>query len=120
MKTHDPTQQAGHRRLFEETVDGLDQATSNRLRLMRRDTLAARPASPARRLLPVAAIALAALALGLSLKYVGNGAPVSDGLPVVSQTTVPADLAPDLSSDEDTALYAWLGEAPVAADSEAL
>lgn len=102
--------------LFEDAVSSLDAASANRLRLMRRQTLSgAQPhrGSP-RRLLPVAVACAAVLALGLAWRFqpapvATPPAPVSDAGPALG-----------LPAGEDAALYAWLGEAPVAADGEAL
>lgn len=102
--------------LFEDAVSSLDAASANRLRLMRRQALSgAQPRRGAPRLLlPVAVLGAAVLALGLAWRFqpAPGGpppAPVSDAGPVL-----------DLPNGEDAALYAWLGEAPVAADGEAL
>jgi hypothetical protein len=119
MNPRDPTQQGDHRRMFDESVDDLDQATANRLRLMRRETLSTRPASGRRRLLPVATFALAALALGLGWRLGGSALPGDTG-DAASVPTSEAEISQGVPSDEDTALYAWLGEAPVAADGKAL
>ena len=104
----------GHRQLFEEAVAGLDPATANRLRLMRRQALGANLAQPSRRLVPIATFAALALALGLGWRVAGPEAARVEAVPA------DADLGVDLASEEDAALYAWLGEAPVAADGESL
>lgn len=101
------------RQSFEDAVARLDVATANRLRLLRRQALAQpRPARP--RWMPAVAAAGVLLALGLGWRMAG---------PSPSPTAAraaDADLALDLASDEDAALYAWLGEAPVAAEGKAL
>jgi hypothetical protein len=99
------------RESFENSVAGLDQATSNRLRLMRREALSA-ARTPARAWgLPLAASAVAVLALGLVWRTNTN--------PAMLPTPAPADTGEEISatgfpSEEDADLYAWLGEAPVA------
>lgn len=101
--------------LFEDTVSSIDAASANRLRLMRRQALAASEPRRARPLLlPVAAAGAALLALGLAWRF--QAAPAAPAPAPVAD----AALALDLPTDEDAALYAWLGEAPVAADGEAL
>ena len=103
--------------LFEDAVQGLDLATANRLRLARRGVLSG-DARPARRApwLPALA-ATAVLVLGVAWWLPQRGpAPVAAPTP----TLTPADAeAVELAQDaEDTDLYAWLGEAPVAADGK--
>ena len=101
------------RRLFEQTVADMDPATANRLRLMRRETLASARA-PRRWQLPAAAFASLALILALGWRVTHAPAPVDSSAVLVTEPDLP------LAADEETALYAWLGEAPVAADGEAL
>jgi len=103
---HDPD--AGHRALFEDAVTRLDPATANRLRLLRRRTLSSPRPRPAR-WVRAAAFAGVLLALGLGWRFAGES--TGSGTPPAAD----ADLALDLASDEDAALYAWLGEGPVAA-----
>ncbi len=99
------------RESFENSVAGLDQSTSNRLRLLRREALCAARA-PARVWgLPLAATAVAVLALGLAWRTNTN--------PAAVPRPAPADAAEEISangfpSEEDADLYAWLGDAPVA------
>jgi len=99
------------RESFENSVAGLDQSTSNRLRLMRREALSAARA-PARAWgIPLAATAAAVLALGLAWRTNTN--------PATAPMPAPADTHEEVSatgfpSEEDADLYAWLGEAPVA------
>ena len=101
--------------LFEDAVSSVDAASANRLRLMRRQALAGlEPRRGPPDQLPKAHAVAAVSALGLAkpLQPAPAGAapaPVAD-----------ANLTLDLPVDEDAALYAWLGEAPVAADGEAL
>ena len=120
MNHDDPARPGAYRPLFEDAVAGLDHGTINRLRLMRRETLAERPVPRARRLLPVAAFAVAALALGLGWRLGGFGGNDGAGPPAGDASPAQLELSADLPSDDDTALYAWLGEAPVAAEGESL
>ena len=107
---HDVDPQAStERRMFEQSVADLDPATANRLRLMRRETLASARAPQGWRL-PAAAFASVTLVLALGWRVTQAPAPVEPG----------PGVANELAADEETALYAWLGEAPVAADGEAL
>lgn len=98
------------RALFEQASAHLDPATGNRLRLLRRDALA----SPHRRRpphwLPLSAAAATLLAVGV----------IWWSLP---RRTVPTALPNPVAAsdfdqlpDEDTEMYAWLGDAPVATD----
>ena len=101
--------------LFEDAVSSVDAASANRLRLMRRQALAGlEPRRGHPLLLPMAAAGAAVLALGLARRFLPAPAAAAPG-PVAD-----ANLTLDLPVDEDAALYAWLGEAPVAADGEAL
>jgi hypothetical protein len=101
--------------VFEDAVSSLDAASANRLRLMRRQALSGAPSRGGHtRLLPLAAAGAAVLVLGLAWRF--QPAPVAPAPAPVAD----AALSLDLPSDEDAALYAWLGEAPVAADGEAL
>ena len=101
------------RALFDEAVDGLDGDTARRLRLMRREALAGAHAAPARGWLPAAAFATALLALGLGWRIAQA--------PVAAPATPTNVASPvDLAAEEDAALYAWLGEAPVAVEETPL
>ena len=111
----DPTARAA-RDLFERASDRLDLATANRLRLMRRDALAA-PAAR-RPWLPTAA-ALAGVALFTVLWWRPTGAPSTPPPAQSSATAAVPALDGDAVSDEDAELYAWLGDAPVAPDDKA-
>lgn len=102
------------RDLFEDAVRSLDPATTNRLRLMRRQALSEpRPAPWRALLLPSAAAAAAVLAVGLAWQF-------DRGMAPAASPDADAELALALPSEQDAILYAWLGEAPVAADGEAL
>jgi hypothetical protein len=122
MNGHDPEQRSPNeaanvsasRELFERAVDRVDLATSNRLRLMRRDALSNAPRhepGPVRRWLPVASIASALIVAGLVWWLPRAPEPTIAATPDsmdVSDATFPAD--------DESELYAWLGEAPVAVD----
>lgn len=103
---------ADYRRLFEQSVERIDVGTANRLRLMRRDALAAAPAPRFRGLLAVAMTASVLLLIGLAWWRPMPSAP-SAATPATA--TDLAALA--TAGDEDVELYAWLGEAPVAVDA---
>lgn len=102
------------RELFDRASDRLDLATANRLRLIRRDALAA-PAAR-RPWLPTAA-ALAGVAMFTVLWWRPTMAPSAPSGP--APATAAASLDVDAVSDEDAELYAWLGDAPVAPDDKA-
>ena len=107
--------------LFEGTVQRLDAGAAGRLRQARRAVLAgAAPAGAQRaRWLPAMAAA-AALVLGLAWWLPQRGAapvPVATTAPMAAQAG--NDEAAVLADDgEDADLYAWLAEAPVAADAD--
>lgn len=104
--------------LFDAAVQGLDPGAANRLRQARRAALAgpvrARPAA----WLPALA-ATAVLVLGLAWWLPRRDAPPA---PVASVPTVAATATEDAAElaedDEDADLYAWLAEAPVAAETD--
>ncbi len=100
------------RDLFERASDGLDQGMAFRLRRARHDAQQPRPTRRAvPMMLPAGAFAAAVLALGLAWwrPQPVAVAPVAD--PVVAVSTAELDA---LVIEEDTELYAWLAEAPVA------
>ena len=101
------------RPLFDEAVQRLDADTAKRLRLMRREALAGAEPAGNRRWWPAAAFASALLAIGLGWRVAH---------PPVEVPAAPAEVAMpvDLAAEEDAALYAWLGEAPVAVDESPL
>lgn len=120
MNGHDPDQEgipgrpaglADSRELFERSVERIDTATGNRLRLMRRDALAGARQQRTRRLAPVATAASVLLLASLAW-----------WLPSTPEQT--AALPPEVldngeaifPSDIDAEMYSWLGEAPVAVD----
>ena len=97
--------------LFDRASEHLDLATGNRLRRMRRAALARKHWHPGRQWLPVGVAAAALLAIGLAWW------PAQRGTPVLPANTAPATAADqEPLPDEDTELYAWLGEAPVATE----
>ena len=105
------------RESFEQSVAGLDQATGNRLRLMRREAIAGARPKAVTWGLPMAAAAVAILSIGLAWR--------TDNLPSAPPTPAAGTgdevSATGFPSEEDADLYAWLGEAPVApAKGEAL
>ena len=113
MSQHEHDELHPARGLFDEAVGRLDADTAKRLRLMRREALAGVQRGSGRRWLPAAAFATALLALGLGWRAAH---------PPGVEPAMPAEVAMpvDLVDDEDAALYAWLGEAPVAADESPL
>lgn len=101
------------KQLFEDAVASLDAGTTNRLRLMRRQALSQpHPRRVGMRLLPAVAFGAALLALSLAWRF--------ESAPTPSPAAADTELALGLPEDEDAALYAWLGEAPVAAEGETL
>jgi hypothetical protein len=105
---------AAARELFERSVERIDVATGNRLRLMRRDALASsstRTPNTIRRWLPAAGLASAALVVTLALLL------PREPEPSIATGSEPIDVSETVFPAEDEAeLYAWLGEAPVAVD----
>lgn len=97
------------RALFDRASEHLDLATGNRLRRMRRAALAREHGHPGRQWLPLGVAAAALLAIGLAWWPTQRDTPV---LPASTATAVDQEPLPD----EDTELYAWLGEAPVATE----
>lgn len=99
------------RQLFERSVERIDAATGNRLRLMRRDALAGARRQRARWVAPAAAAASVLLLASLAW-----------WLPATPEQTValpPGALDGGdaiFPGDNDAEMYAWLGEAPVAVD----
>ena len=105
------------REAFEHSVAGLDQGTGNRLRLMRREAIAATQVRARSWGLSLAAAAVAVFAVGLAWR---GSAPLPPAAPA-SAGAVDEAPATGFPSDEDADLYAWLGDAPVApAKGEAL
>ena len=115
--------EARARALFERSVQEMDEVAVKRLRLARRSTLAA--AEPARTHWQGWAGGLAAasvLALGLAWWWPRESGAPAHAVPVAATPAAnPADPSSDdpvlAEADEDADLYAWLAEAPVAADA---
>lgn len=107
----DPPGPARSRELFEQSVEQFDAAAGNRLRLMRRDALAAASTARFGKLAWTGAVAMAALLLGLAGWLPRAGEPAPAAAPVVAEST---DAGFPL--EDDTELYAWLADAPVAVD----
>ena len=106
--------EARARALFERSVQQLDEAALRRLRLARRSALASASA-PRRRAWPAGVAAAALLVLGMAW-WLPRTAP-APATPAASPASS-ADEPVLAEADEDADLYAWLGEAPVAADDE--
>ena len=97
------------RELFERASQQVEPSTANRLRQSRREALS--PSTRSRRLLPVtAAVALVAMALAWWLPR-QQRAPAADVPAAVTDGAL-------IDSDEDSEIYAWLGDAPVAPDED--
>ena len=105
---------AASRELFERSVERIDVATGNRLRLMRRDALASATLhgrNTAKRWLPAAGLASAALLVALALwlpREAEQGVATSPESIEIIEAAFPAE--------DEAELYAWLSEAPVAVD----
>ena len=102
---------AESRDLFERAVDQLDAATSNRLRLLRREALASASVARPGKLAWSGAGAAAALLLGLAWWSPWTTGPTPTTAPEVAEAT---DTVFPL--EDDAELYAWLADAPVAVD----
>ncbi len=112
MTSHDPITPRA-RQLFDAAVDRLDAHSAQSLRRARRLALEA-PAKPARApfaLVSTGAFAAAVLALGLAWWLPTRPAAPTEAVPVASALELDAML-----TAEDAALYAWLGDAPVATE----
>lgn len=106
-----PAGPAKSRELFQRSVERVDVAAGNRLRLMRRDALS-RPARASRAwLLPAGVAALAVLLVSSALWLPRSPELIVRAAP---DNAAVGDLA--ISADDDSELYAWLGDAPVAVD----
>jgi hypothetical protein len=112
------------RALFERSVEQLDEASVRRLRLARRSALAGRAPVPRWRAWPAGLAGLAGLAAATVLAFglawwlprTRVAAPPAPLARVTAPAAEPADDALLAEGDEDADLYAWLGEAPVAAE----
>jgi len=119
MNGHDPDQGmpdpaaglAESRQLFERSVERIDAATGNRLRLMRRDALAGARPPRARWLAPAATAASVILLASLAWWLPTTPEQVAALPPEVLDSGEAI-----LPGDNDAEMYAWLGEAPVAVD----
>ena len=101
--------------LFEDAVQRLDLGAANRLRLARRAALAgAAPAARRGRAWLPALAAAAVLVLGLAWWLPRGPAPA----PVAPPALASEDAAVVAEDSEDAELYAWLAEAPVAAEAD--
>jgi hypothetical protein len=106
--------------LFEDAVQRLDLGAANRLRQARRAALGGESAAPLRRRtwLPVVAAA-AGLLLGLAW-WMPRGAPppAPAPTPVAASPAASEDGSLLAEDGEDADFYAWLAEAPVAAEAD--
>ena len=112
--------EARARELFERSVREMDEIAVKRLRLARRATLSARePAASAWQGWAGGFAVASVLALGLAWWWpreaVAPPAPVA--APSVPAPAPAADEPVLAEAGEDAELYAWLGEAPVAAEA---
>jgi hypothetical protein len=115
--------EARARALFERSVQELDEVAVKRLRIARRSTLADAP-GPGLRWQPWAGGLAAASVLALGLAWWWPRAQVAPAAPALPMATTPASAPADpgteepvlAEADDDADLYAWLAEAPVAAD----
>jgi hypothetical protein len=98
------------RTLFDQASGHLDPAIGNRLRLMRREALASARQRMPHRWLPLGAAAATLLGIGLTWWLPQHSATVQPGKTSVNATDQ------DLLPEDDTEIYTWLGEAPVAVD----
>lgn len=104
------------RALFNRASEHLDPATGNRLRLMRRDVLAGNGQRRPQRWLPLAFAAAMMLAIGASWWLPQRSATWSAGETTVHASANTSDQ--DLLPEDDTEIYAWLGDAPVAVNDD--
>jgi hypothetical protein len=114
MNSADPIAKKA-RTVFDQSVETLDTAGANRLRLMRRDTLAAACAPPSSRFnrwwLPAAGFSALVLALSINLFFTPNTG---------STNFSDYDTALILSEDEiDAEMLNWLSDAPVEVSASA-
>lgn len=107
MNEQDPIARRA-REQFERASGQFDPATAGRLRAVRRAALAASPRRMTR-LLPAAAVA-SILALGLAWWL-----PRQETAPVPPAASAAGESAL-VASEEDSEIYAWLSDAPVAPD----
>lgn len=116
MTRHDPSRDPladKARQLFERRSEHLDANAASRLRQARRTALAGDIRPLARAWLPWSAATAAALLLAFAwwLPPQRNPAPAGD------DSALSASIESDaLANEENSELYAWLGDAPVAPD----
>jgi hypothetical protein len=123
MKNLDEHGEGGaQRQLFERAVQGLDLGAANRLRLARRAAQAhGAGAAVGRRAWAPALATAALLVLGLAWWLPQRSpAPAPTARAPVARAAVPdaTDASDLVVESEDADLYAWLGEAPVAAETD--
>lgn len=105
------------REMFERRSDHVDANTAARLRQARRDAMTPRTSRPV--WLPLGAATAAVLLVGIAWWAPRTQDTVAPGTTTDSALTV--DIEGDvLSSDAESDLYSWLGDAPVAPDEGAL
>ena len=104
---------ARSRALFDRAVSQIDPATVNRLRRMRRDALSGGSRFAPRPMRAMALLASCLVLIGLAW-WLPRGAGPSPGSAIVAADNgigIPVD-------DDQEALYAWLGDAPVAVEAQ--
>jgi hypothetical protein len=107
------------RALFERSVAGLDEAAVKRLRLARRATLASAAPAPRWQAWPAGLAAAGVLALGLAWWWPQHGTPAPAPVAATAATVDASADEPVLAeADDDADLYAFLADAPVAADAQ--
>lgn len=100
------------RALFARSAEQLDVATTNRLRVMRRDALTADAPGEAAWRWPTGILAASLLVAALTWMRPSSRQPQ---VAPVAESAPPEDAA--LAVADDAELYAWLGEGPVAVDA---
>ena len=119
MNGHDSENQSASsnpRALFDRAVDGIDPATGNRLRLMRRDALSTAPRAAPRSTWAWGTGLVAVLGIATLVWMPSGDRPTT---PVVAARALPPEGSEEpeaLAADEDQDLYVWLADAPVASD----
>ncbi len=99
------------RKNFEQHAQHLDATTANRLRLMRRDALLPAHRVSRNHWRPVGVVSLTVLAVGLAW-WTPRSSP-----PPAEPVSVSVDVSDAAMLEEDSDLYAWLGDAPIATAS---
>ena len=119
MNGHDSENQSASsspRALFDRAVGSIDAATGNRLRLMRRDALAAAPRTGLRSAWAWGAGLVAVLAVAVLTWLPSGGSKPASPAMVTATPAESSDEPEALAADEDQELYVWLADAPVASD----